>query len=298
MLNREPSSVESFPAEKDRRELRVMSYNIRIDHCRDQNTSHDWALRSTMVATLVSYYSPDIVALQEVTAKQLDDLRQLLPHYQFVGYPAGVGKRCEEWLLFAYLPHRLRLQESAVFSLSPTPEQPAKGWDALYHRACVYGRFFDLQAKRLLSFFNTHLDHKGEIAREKSVELLALLQGRLSLKSPFLILGDFNFYPEQGGDRLYQQMLSFGLQDVRDLCEESYGPDGTWIGWEYDSTRSGEGKIGDRLDHFFTAGSLFVKRCGVIQSSLREKRVVTNFPVDRFRLFPSDHLPIAVDLYF
>jgi endonuclease/exonuclease/phosphatase family metal-dependent hydrolase len=304
LLNRpQNASTLLFPTGKVAEELRVMTYNVRIDHTEDQGNQHAWALRKKMVAGLVSAYSPDLLALQEVNEAQHYDLRELLPNYTFTGYPVGQGIPSEERLLFAYNPVRLALNESAVFSLSPTPSQPTKAWDARYARACVYGKFFDRLTKRFLVVLNTHLDHMGQIARAESVKLIVQLQENLALLYPRVILGDFNFYPEMGGDHLYAMMTSStaGLHDVRDLTQEpSYGPDGSWMGWEYEKTRSEEGTVGHRIDHIFAAGAIQVIRCGVLGGTIDQSgQLIPDFSNtydNNTRLFPADHLPLIADI--
>ncbi|MDP1834491.1 MAG: endonuclease/exonuclease/phosphatase family protein [Chlamydiales bacterium] len=280
-----------------------MTYNIRIDHTEDQGNQHSWVIRKRMVAGLIRAYSPDFVALQEVNETQHNHLRELLPDYTFAGYPVGKGIPSEERLLFAYKPARLALNESAVFSLSPTPSQPIKAWDARYPRACVYGKFVDRLTKRFLVVLNTHLDHMGQIAREESVKLIVQLQENLALLYPRVILGDFNFYPEMGGDHLYNMMVSStsGLYDVRDLTQEAYyGPDGSWMGWEYEKTRSEDGVVGHRIDHIFAAGAVQVIRCGVLGGTIDQSgKLIPDFSSsfdNNTRLFPADHLPVIVDV--
>ena len=68
LLNRlEGSATHCFPQKKEAAHLRVISYNIRIDHVEDRNTHHCWSERKAMVAGLLMAYAPDIAALQELS---------------------------------------------------------------------------------------------------------------------------------------------------------------------------------------------------------------------------------------
>lgn len=303
LLNRpQYSSSLSFPVDKAREELRILTYNVRIDHAEDRDNHHSWLFRKGLVASLISAYSPDVIALQEVNEAQRHDLSSLLPQFSFEGFPVGLGSPTEERLLFGYQSN-INLLDAAVFSLSDTPNLPVKAWDARYARVVVYGKFRIKANGRQFILFNTHLDHRGQIARGESVKQIVNLQRSLALTFPRLIVGDFNAYPDAGGGHIYTVMTSpdSGLHDLRDLVEEPpYGPDGTWIGWEYEPSRAPNGAAGHRLDHIFVGGALKIRRCGVLDSSIDPisgKLIAGYFGIlDAQRRFPSDHLPVITDI--
>ena len=54
--------------------LRVASYNVRVDHTEDYDTVHDWPLRRRPVASTILGLGADLVALQEPSPVQVDDL--------------------------------------------------------------------------------------------------------------------------------------------------------------------------------------------------------------------------------
>ncbi len=304
LLNRpEMSNLLLFPIAKDLPELlRVATYNIRIDHREDRGGPHDWKIRQTMVASLIAQSAFDLVGIQEANASQWDDLKRLLPAYVVEGFPAGMGLPQEENLLVAYRKDRLELLEASVFSLSPNPNQPARGWDARYHRAFVYSRLYDKKSDKRIVFFNTHFDHKGEVARAESTKLLVSLQDHLAQGAPRVLVGDFNLYPDRGGLDLYGTLVNekSGLKDVRDVAKNgNFGPDGTWLGWEYEASRSPDGQVGHRLDHIFVGGALGVQRCGVFLASIDPNNLlIAEFDElkNGWRCYPSDHLPVVADL--
>src|SRR4030043_245448 len=67
---------------------------------------------------------------------------------------------------------RFLLLRQGLFWLSETPGIPSRGWDAALNRICVYGLFESLNTRHRFIVFNTHLDHIGVLAREKSIELI------------------------------------------------------------------------------------------------------------------------------
>lgn len=282
--------------------LRVMSYNIRINHAEDRGGPHDWLVRRSMVAGLIAGYGVTLAGLQEADIGQWSDLSDALPHYTLEGFSAGLGGAQEENLILCYQRQRLELMESAVFSLSPTPGLPAKGWDAKYRRSCVYGKFRDRITGKRFAFFNTHFDHRGEVARQEGAHMLVALQNRLASDLPRIVVGDFNPFPDHGGYQLYTTIVNAasGLADIRDVAQEGcFGPDGSWLGWEYELTKSSNSEPGARLDHIFIGGAIDVTRCGVLTASVDQQgRLLPDFDGLRQgnRNYPSDHLPVIADI--
>lgn len=294
--------AQPFPFAKEAGLLRIMSYNIRIDHVDDRANTHAWANRRESVARILDAVQPDIVAIQEANPKQIDDLCSLLPRYRKESFPAGQGHVGEESLLFLYNGEELELHESAVFSLSPTPGKPGIGWDARYARSLVFAKFRSKKTQKILTVINTHFDHVGVEARLEGARVLLSVQNVLAKGLPCAVMGDFNLYPHAGGEELYALFVDeqTGLRDVRDVsAEPHYGPDGTWIGWEYEPLRAPDGKAGWRLDHIFVRESLKVVRTGVIGASVDGSgQVIPDFLklAGVNRNYPSDHLPIVADL--
>lgn len=58
----------------DNDQLRVMSYNIRVDHEADQNTENKWEFRIDKVVSLIQNYNPDVIGLQEPNKSQIKDI--------------------------------------------------------------------------------------------------------------------------------------------------------------------------------------------------------------------------------
>ena len=56
--------------------------------------------------------------------------------------------------------------------MSENPNVVSRGWDAACNRVCTSALFKDVKTKRLFWVFNVHLDHVGNEARIKGVQLL------------------------------------------------------------------------------------------------------------------------------
>lgn len=176
-------------------ELKVMTYNVRFDNSADDQ--HNWRYRREAAASLIRSQSVDLVGTQEVLKNQLDDFLNRLPQYGSLGVGREDGRTAGEFSAILYWKDRFQVVESGNFWLSPTPEIPgSRGWDAACERIVSWGIFKEKASGRRLAFFNTHLDHVGEVARRESARLLLKQIQRLAADMPLILSGDFNAPPE------------------------------------------------------------------------------------------------------
>jgi len=122
--------------------------------------------------------------------------------------------------------------------------------------------------------FNTHFDHRGEKAREKSAELIAQKIKEINAgKLPVFLMGDFNLVPEE----LPIQYLSKQLNDSRKISAlKPFGPEGTFNGFDVCKSSS------RRIDYIFVSGDkISVKKYAVLANVTEVK-------------YPSDHFPVFI----
>ncbi|NNE35496.1 MAG: endonuclease, partial [Rhodothermales bacterium] len=131
-----------------------------------------------------------------------------------------------------------------------------------------------------LYVFNAHLDHVGEQSREESSRLIVDRIASHVGDDPFILLGDFNAEPDS---RVYSIITSdsarIGLNDASAAAEIAYGPGATFFGFEVNDLP------GRRIDYVFVSESTSVTRYGVLTDQLEGR-------------YPSDHLPVVVELRF
>ncbi len=206
-------------------EMRVMSYNIRYKNTID--SINGWEYRKENVAALIRYHQADVIGLQEAQSDQLADLEKLLPEFAWYGVSRMEGKTGEFTAIF-YRKSRFTLKKSGTFWLSETPDvKESKSWDAFYPRVASWCELKDKAAKKTFFFFNTHFDHRGEIARQKSAEVILQQIRRYTVRhtgqSAVILTGDFNATPESIA---YQNLTKDGiLKDALGLSETPhYGP--------------------------------------------------------------------------
>lgn len=257
-------------------DLRVMTYNIRLDIASDGENA--WPLRKEYLTSQIQFYEPDIFGIQEARPNQVIDISNALPQYDQVGMGReGQGKG--ESSNIYYKKDQFRILGSNTFWLSETPEKISLGWDAAYNRVCTYVLVKDKKARKKFWVFNAHLDHVGQEARTRGIELILSKIASLNSKNyPVIFMGDFNSEPDS--ERIIA--LKKQMDDSREISEEKpFGPSGTFNGFEHDKP------VTRLIDYIFISKNdkFKVKKYGILSDSKDLK-------------YPSDHLPVYVKLKY
>jgi len=251
--------------------IRVMSYNIRFDNPADGGNA--WPNRSTKVTRIIQKYDPDFIGIQEALYHQLQDLKNVLPGYSFVGLGRDDGLNKGEYSAIFYKHSRFGMMASSTFWLSETPETPgSKSWDAAITRIATWARFFDKKSHSELFFLNTHFDHIGKEARTKSAILIKSKLIELSQGNPIIVTGDFNCTPDEIP---YHEMI---IESDSTLFDASKGNTaGTYCGFEVGSSEC------TTIDYIFHSKEWSVTRYQVLNDN-------------NGKYYPSDHLPVLAEL--
>ena len=204
-------------------ELKVISYNIRYNNSNDG--INIWENRRSTIKNFIVDENPDFAGLQEVTYSQLIFLTESLKDYDYIGVGRDDGKTKGEFSPIFYNNNKYKVLSNDTFWLSSTPEKVSIGWDASMERICTYGLFENLDTKERLWVFNTHFDHIGNYAREKSTDLI--LKKINSIKSkdiPVILTGDFNLNDDNFSIKKIQKQLKDVLINIKktDLNYETY----------------------------------------------------------------------------
>ena len=229
--------------------FRVMTYNIRYNNPGDGE--HAWPHRRARVASTILFNRADLIGVQEALKDQLDSLSVLLPGYAWLGVGRDDGRQSGEYSAIFYREDRFEPIDSGTFWLSQTPSEPgSKDWDAAITRIVTWAHFRDLDADTSLFHFNTHFDHRGELAREKSAELIERSVTEMAGEYPVVLTGDFNFPPDAVG----YATLTSSLTDALYASEEPHhGPEDTIYGG-FEVTH----EPGRRIDYIFTKNNVSV----------------------------------------
>ncbi len=173
---------------KDAR-LCVMTFNLRYASPKPPNS---WPERRPVMRDCVRRVAPDIFGTQEGLYGQLKDLAADLPEYEWLGLGRDGGSRGEFMAIF-YRKDRFEPVVYDHFWLSDTPEVVASTtWGNTNRRMVTWVRFKDRASGREFYFWNTHLDHQIQGAREKGAQLIRRRVEALKTDLPVFLVGDFN----------------------------------------------------------------------------------------------------------
>ncbi len=248
----------------------VMSYNIRLGSA-DDGENH-WNIRKDKLKDLINYYEADFIGMQEAQKPQIEYLLENNSLYGFLGKPRDEGENSEFSCIF-FLKNKYKVLQQDTFWLSETPEKSTKSWDAAYPRIVTYGLFENIKTKKKIWVLNTHFDHVGVVARQKSAEIILKkikqLQGKQNL--PVVLTGDFNSFKTD----TWMQPLLNNLQEASShSITKPYGGTATWNAFNFKE------KPVDQIDFIFSSKNNTV---------IKKFRTITDFYDFKY---PSDHLPI------
>ena len=278
-------------------EMNVATYNLRLSNLGDSLQGDGWGQRAPYVAKLIQYHEFDIFGTQEGKHHQLEDLKAMMPEYEYIGVGRDDGAQGGEYAAIFYKPERFELLDSGNFWLSEDTTQPNKGWDAECIRVCTWGKFLDKLSGNTFVHFNLHMDHIGVVARAESAKLILEKIKAFPEKLPVMLSGDFNV------DQLNESYLllqnSGILSDAYTTADMDYANNGTCNAFQPDAMTE------ERIDHIFLSPEFKVKKYGILTDTYRSPADETdtvdtsNFPKEVGLMkytarTPSDHFPVAI----
>ena len=113
-------------------QMLVGSYNIRYKNANDSIKGNVWQKRCQVICDQINFMAPDVFGAQEVLYGQLQDMRQALDGYDYIGIGRDDGKRAGEHEAIFYKKGKIRLLDHGDFWLSETPSASALGASFLW----------------------------------------------------------------------------------------------------------------------------------------------------------------------
>ncbi|MFF7277105.1 endonuclease/exonuclease/phosphatase family protein [Streptomyces griseorubiginosus] len=257
-------------AKPSNRRLELMTFNLRFAGTTEPNS---WATRRPVMRRLLRREAPTLIGTQEGLYRQLLDIHaDLGPHYDWIGTGREGGSHDESTAVF-YDNRRLAPVEHDTLWLSDTPRVIGSNtWGGALPRIVTWVRFRDRTTDdREFYVVNTHFDHVGQYARERSAQFLGERIAAFDRSLPVVVTGDFNAAAHD--NPAYDILLATGLVDTWDAAPERTKAYATFHG--YKPLVPG----GDRIDWILTTPGITVHRAAVNTYALHGQ-------------FPSDHLPV------
>ena len=282
-------------------QFRVATYNLRYANRGDSLHGNGWGQRYPVIAGLIRFHDFDLFGTQEGLYHQLNDLKDSLPGYDYIGIGRDDGINGGEHSAIFYKTQKFSLLKKGDFWLSTITDKPNKGWDAVLPRICTWGKFKENKTGFVFFLFNLHMDHIGVVARAESAKLVLAKIQEMAGKTPVILTGDFNV--DQTSEPYHLLNESGVLKDSYDLSSFRYALNGTFNNFKTDR------KTSSRIDHIFLSKGFRVRRYGILTDSYRSPDTDTtattssNFPKEvslaKFTARePSDHFPVMAEIEY
>ena len=290
--------------------IAVLSINVRLSTANDGENS--WANRKEFMLSVIKDRNYDFIGGQEVVIHPNDDFNQFkymsdnLPGYGSLflcreknpnqGEGAPVFYRKDRWEPDA--------KDQGTYWLSDTPDVPGSiTWEgqstcprvvtgALFHELDADGK----RTGKSLYVYATHLDHVGELARQKSTALIFdRFEKRENKDVPMILMGDFNCGERSPVVRFVKgETVTLGGESktptmkMLDTFREVHPNEKSVV--TFNSFRTPRldadgNEPGEKIDYIFVTPNL---------KSLDAEIIRTN----KDGRFPSDHYPIRATVQF
>lgn len=261
----------TFPPTMTAEPLRVMTFNIRYGSARDGENS--WANRRERVFETIRAFDPDVLALQEALAFQLEEIDEAVPGYRRVGVGRDDGRAGGEFAPLLLREERIRVDDWGTVWLSDQPDTPGSiTWGGSLPRILTWARVEDRATGRMAYVGSTHWDHESQESREKSADLIASLrEEHVPSDMPTLLMGDFNAGPVNPAIRRLLR-ADTGLVDTFRAANPDQERPPTFNGFRNEAR-------GEQIDWVFASGHWRVQSAGVVETAAGEPHPSDHFPV-------------------
>ncbi len=275
----------------------VATYNVRNANHGDSINGNGWGQRCPYITQLIRFHGFDIFGTQEGLYNQLQELKQMLPGYNYIGKGRDDGKTKGEHSAIFYRTDKFQLLDQGDFWLSKDETKPNLGWDAVCVRICTWGKFKEIKSGFVFVYFNLHMDHIGTVARSESAKLILKKIQEMPKGMPVILSGDFNVDQDSPSYKLLN--TSGILQDSYGMSKLVYAPNGTFNDFNPNS------KTDSRIDHIFLTDNFKVLKYGILTDTYRSENkgeFNSNAAPKEIKLqensarCPSDHFPVMIEV--
>lgn len=248
--------------------IKVFTFNLRVEAKVDGINIFD-NRRGRILDTILEY-SPDVIGFQEANDKMREWLIDSLSDYFVVGC-GRLGDWRGESTVLAFKKHMFEMISLENRWLSATPDIPGStfgGDQSSCPRMFTAVLLKHREAEKPFIFLNTHLDHKGAVARLLgAVEIMQYLSEK---GYHFVITGDMNARPDAREIAAFTDFAPCGSAVVD--ATEKLG--GTFHAF-------GKLEVPVKIDYIFTD----------MLCDTDESFIVPNEPIDG--VYITDHCPVC-----
>ena len=200
--------------------IQLVTFNLRCPNASDGKNF--WQYRAPRTLKKIQEESPDVIGFQEVRDETFPQIKYALPEYTIIGYGRDEHFFGESTRI-AFKTDLFQLQAMDQFWLSDTPRVPGTRFEnqSSCNRVCTWVKLMHLPTQKRFYFMNTHLDHRGDEARMKGLQLVIDVAKKLQAEEnlPVFIVGDFNFQPEHAP---YALIKENGLNDLTEGMADTF----------------------------------------------------------------------------
>ena len=255
---------------RENREIRVMTFNIRLSPNETFDGDNCWNNRRDAAVLMIRENRPDLFGIQEGIIHQVNFLDENLPEYERYGVCRDDGLERGEANAIFWRKDRFDMKQCDTYWQSETPDTVSLGWDGACRRIVTWAQLHDKKLDRDIWFFNTHFDHVGEVARREAGKLIVeRMKAVVPDGDPVFLTGDFN----ANWDNPILNPIRSLLQNCRETAPVTCDTN-TYHGWGQKQVPAGE----DIIDHVFYRGAEAV-RYDVITGDYGAAYVSDHWPV-------------------
>ncbi|CCB85763.1 MULTISPECIES: endonuclease/exonuclease/phosphatase family protein [Parachlamydia] len=281
--------------------IRVVSYNMLFNYMDNRlDEVHRWPNRCSRVVELIQAINPDLIGSQELQQDQVEDLLSFLgDEYAFYGKGTLDGKMKGEVNGIFYRKSRFNVDNESVLFMSSTPHTPGKD-PYSFARTLTILELEDFVTGKRFAIANAHVAFGSIDSRDYSVRFMASHISKMAKRLPVIITADLNTFPHRqdikkfpayDGDYLHRLLTSAGLLNAQNTSLLGFlGPLSTYTNDDGETKKGGfdnrflsTGTPGVFLDHVYVGGGITVLLHAIEPAKVDQQ-------------FPSDHLPVIVDL--
>ena len=275
--------------------IRVLSINVRLSTANDGE--NNWSKRKEFMTDIIAAGNYDFIGTQETVMNpdpernQVSYISSKLAGHGVFGRSREVSPEVGEAMTIFYKKERWNMDETdqTTFWLSDTPDVAGSKTDpkAGCPRSVTAALFHELKegkpTGRKIYFYNTHLDHMSEEARQRGAkQLMDRIAARKNKDVPVIVTGDMNC-----GER--SPAIRFMKGEPMTLDEKEWispykltdsfrsaNPDATDVGTFNGFKEPGKSKI----DYIFVSPSLKTISAEIIRTQRDGRYPTDHFPID------------------